>query len=177
MPQEDEIIEDASDNAFRVRKIFEEQRDFLRAIVSLHIDDQPDVDDFLQELFLFLIVKPLPKKIISIKGFLNKMVSDRLIDFYRRRDRYKRRVDVHSDIAKSRVTDDRPETLLIDKEEAKRAFKLIREKLPSRECRAVTLKFVNGCSTKEIAGKMGVNVRSASSYISAGINKIKRLMA
>ena len=174
--QEDRKIEDVSDNASLVRKIFEEHRNFLRVIVSLHIDDQSDVDDFLQDLFLFLTLKTLPNNVISMKGYLNKIVSDRLIDFYRRRDRYKRRVEVHFDIAKSRLTDDCPRTLLVNKEDAKRAFKLIREDLPYRERQAVTLKFVHDFSAKEIAGKMGVNVRSASSYVSAGINKIRKMM-
>ena len=175
MLQGDEIKEDS--NLLRVRKIFKEHGDFLRVIISLRISDQFDADDFFQSLFLFLILKPLPENISSIRGLLNKIVSDRAKDYYRKKGGEKRRIAEYVKTAEDKDADSCPETVRIEKEEAERMFELIRRNLPPKEAQAVVLRYKYGFDNKEISEKMGINSRSVARYISVGLSKIKKIWA
>ena len=177
VPQEDEIKVCVSSNVSRARRIFEEHGHFLRIIIRLHIRDESDADDFFQELFLFLILKPLPENISSIRGLLNKIVADRVKDFYRKKGGYKRRIGKYAGIVENKYADSCPENLHIEKEEAKRMFKLIRGNLPPKEAQAVILRYKYGHDNEEISEKMGIKPRSVVRYISVGMSKIKKMWA
>ena len=177
MSQRDEIKEHISSNVSHVRELFKEYGNFLRVIISLHIEDKSDADDFFQELFLFFVLKPLPDNISSVKGLLNKIVADRAKDFYRKESCYKRRISRYAKLIENKDIDSCPEIMVIEKEQTEKMFGLIRRNLPPKEAQAVTLKFKHGYDNKEISGKMEINSRSVSRYISVGLNKIKTLWA
>jgi RNA polymerase sigma factor (sigma-70 family) len=165
-----------SDNVSRAKEIFVAHGDFLRIIIRLHIDNEFDADEFHQELFLFLILKPLPKDVDSVKGLLNKIVVDRVKDFYRRKGSYKRRIIRYAEMNKVDAARNSPETIVVEKEETEKMFELIRRSLSPVQAQAVTLKFKYNFNNEEIADKMEINSRSASRYVSVGINKIKTLL-
>ncbi len=175
--QKDEIKEHLSCNVSRARELFKEHGNFLQVIISLHIENESDADDFFQELFLLFILRPLPENISSVKGLLNKIVADRAKDFYRKKSCYKRRIGRYAELIENKDIDSYPETMVIEKEETEKMFGLIRRNLPPKEAQAVTLKFKHGYDNKEISGKMEINSRSVSRYISVGLNKIKTLWA
>lgn len=175
--QKNEIKEHLSSNLSRARELFKEHGNFLRIIISLHIGNESDADDFFQELFLFFILRPLPENISSIKGLLNKIVADRAKDFYRKKSGYKRRINRYAKLIENKDIDSYPEIMLIEKEETEKMFRLIRRNLPAKEAQAVTLKFKYGYNNKEISNKMEINSRSVSRYISVGLNKVKTLWA
>ncbi len=175
--QEDEINEGVPSNVSRVRRIFKDHGVFLQTIISRRISDQSDADDFFQELFLFIIAKPLPENINSIRGLLYKIVSDRSKDYYRKKDREKRRITGYAKIVEGKDTDSCPETVHIEKEEEERMFDLIRRNLPPKEAQAVVLRYRHGYDNKEISEKMGIVPKSAARYISVGISKIRKLWA
>lgn len=163
-------------NIERVRKLFFRHGDFLKVIISLHISDKEDADDFFQELFLFLIVKPLPKDVKNTKALLNKIVSDKSKDYYRKKSSHKRRISGYSEIIKSKKQPDAAEKIFIEKEQIDKFYDTIRKNLSHQEAQAVTLKFQHDQNNREIAEKMNINSRSVSRYISVGLKKLKKYL-
>jgi len=160
-----------------VKELFEDHGAFLRVIIGLHISNEFDADDFFQELFLFLTLKPLPKNIRSIRGFLNKMVSDRVKDFYRRKGRYSRRISKYAEICRNYSKSYSPESSVISNEEQTKVFDFIRRNLPPKEAQAVMLRYKDNFNNNEIAERMQINSRSASRYVSVGMSKIRAMWA
>jgi RNA polymerase sigma factor (sigma-70 family) len=121
-----------------------------------------------------MVAKPIPKEVQNVRGFLYKLISDTVKDAYRRRMRYQARIHKYGK-RKPRTVETRPETSLIDIEEAKKMFDLVERHLPTKEALAVKLRFKNECDTGEAAEIMGVNPRSISRYVSVGLKKIEHV--
>ncbi|MBN1456805.1 MAG: sigma-70 family RNA polymerase sigma factor [Sedimentisphaerales bacterium] len=170
-------MKNESSNNRVVRELFENHGAFLRIIISLHISNEFDADDFFQELFLFLTLKPIPKNIRSIRGFLNKVVSDRVKDFYRRKGRYSRRISKYAEICRDYSTSYSPDSSVISNEESNKVFDFISRNLPPKEAQAVMLRHKYNFNNDEIAERMQINSRSASRYVSVGMSKIRAMWA
>jgi RNA polymerase sigma factor (sigma-70 family) len=164
-------------NTSFAKKLFEDHGTFLRIIIGLHISNEFDADDFFQELFLFLTLKPLPRNIRSVRGFLNKIVSDRVKDFYRKKGRYSRRISKYAELYRDRSTSYSPDSSVISNEESNKVFDFIRRNLPPKEAQAIMLRHKYNFNNEEIAERMQINSRSASRYVSVGMSKIRAMWA
>ena len=161
-------------NVDRAMKVFEEHGDFIRSVIRFNVRNETLCEDLFQDLFLFLMSKPIPEDVQNVRGFLYRIVSDRIKDAFRRIDRYQakiRRYAGHS----GRVTEYRLKNSLIEAEETKRMFELIERHLPQKEALAVTLRYRNNSDTAKVAKKMGVQPRSVSRYVSVGLKKARHL--
>ena len=167
---------DVSSNVDRAERVFEEYGDFIRSIIRFNVRNEALSEDLFQDLFLFLISRPIPQDVQNVRGFLYRVVSDNIKDAFRRMDRYQARIHRYAD-RQERVINNRPEKNLSEIEETKRMFELIQKRLPSNEALAVTLRYRNNYDTKEIAEKMGVKPRSVSRYVSIGLKKIRHAFA
>ena len=165
---------DASSNVDRARQIFEEHGDFIHSIIRFSVRNEALSEDLFQDLFLSLISKPMPEEVQNIRGFLYRVVSDSIKDAFRRIDRYQARIRRYAGYPE-RVTEYRPKNSLIEAEETKRMFELIEKNLPPKEALAVTLRYKNNCDTAKVAKKMGVQPRSVSRYVSAGLRKVRQV--
>jgi len=132
-------------------------------------------DDLFQDLFLFFISKPIGEEVQNVKGFLYRVVSDKIKDALRRKNRYQLRINRYADYHLPNV-ESRPEDVLIEEEEIRKMFELIKKNLPSNEAFALKLRYKNNHDTKEIADKMRIKPRSVSRYISVGLKKMRQAL-
>ena len=165
---------DTSNNIGRAMKVFEEHGDFIRTVIRFHVKDKAEAEDLFQDLFLFLVSKPIPGEVQNVRGFLYRVVSDKAKDASRRIERYQRRIRRYPERRK-RIIENSPENIVIEVEETKKMFELIRRRLPPKEAQAVTLRYRNGYDIGEVAEKMGIKPRSISRYVSAGLKKVHQV--
>jgi len=161
-------------NADLAEEIFEEHGDFIRLIIRFHVKNETEAEDLFQDFFLFLVSKPIPEEVQNVKGFLYRVVSDKVKDALRRTSCYQARIRRYAE-RRRHITENCPEDAVIDVEETKKMFELIRRRLPPKEAWAVTLRYRNNSDVGEIAEKMGIKSRSVSRYVSAGLNKLHQV--
>lgn len=159
-------------NVGRAEKTFTEHGDFIRSIIRFNVKDDTLLEDIFQDFFLFLISNPVPTDVRNTKGFLYRLLSDRIKDTFRRIDRYRLRVRRYAH-RRPPISEYRPEEILIEIEESKKLFRLIEKNLPPTESRAVTLRYRSNYNTRIVAEKLGVKPRSVSRYVSVGLKKIR----
>ena len=140
-------------NVVLAEKLFVEYGGFIRSVLNFNTRNELLSDDLFQDLFLFFVSKPIGEEVQNVKGFLYRVVSDKIKDALRRRERYQSRINRYSEYH-SRTVESCPENVLIEEEEVKKMFELINKRLPSNEALAVTLRYRSNHDTKEIADKM-----------------------
>jgi len=163
---------DATTNVDRAAEVFEINGDFIRAVIHFHVKNEAEAEDLFQDLFLFLISKPIPEGVQNVKGFLYKVISGMAKEAFRKIERYQARIRKYAK-RNVRVIENRPERVLMDVEETKKMFELIERRLPPPEALAVTLRYRDNCNTGEVAAKMGVKPRSVIRYVSSGLKKLR----
>ena len=158
-------------NVSAAQHIFEKHGDFIRRIIRFHLCNKPEADDLFQDLFLFLVSKPLPEDIHDIQSFLYRVITARAIDRFRYENRIKVLISKYAQ--KRELTREFQEDSLVEAEEAERMFSLIQKHLPRNEALVITLRYKYGFDISETAKKMGVKPRSVSHYLSTAISKIR----
>lgn len=158
----------------RTQKVFEEHGDFIRLVIRFNVRNETLCEDLFQDLFLYLTSKPIPEDVQNVRGFLYRMISDRIKDTFRRISRYHERIRRYAE-HRTHIIEHQPENSLIEAEETKKMFDLIGKKLTSKEALAVTLRYKDSYNTTKIAEKMGIKPRTVSRYVSVGIKKIRRV--
>ena len=166
---------DTLSNVERAAEVFDKYGDFIRSGIRFHVKDKTEAEDLFQDLFLLLVVKPIPQDVQNVKGYLFRVITQTAKDAFRRIDRYQARVRRYAE-RNVRAIEKRPENVITDIEEAKNMFELIERHLPAPQASTLTLKYRDGYDTREVAKKMHVNPRSVSSYASAGLEKIRRFL-
>jgi len=166
---------EALSNAERAAQVFEKYGDFIRSGIRFHVKDKTEAEDLFQDLFLLLVVKPVPQDVQNVEGYLFRVITQAAKDAFRRTDRYQARIRRYAE-RNVRAIDKRPENVIMDIEEAKNMFDLIERRLPPPQALALTLKYSDGCDTPEVARRMRVKPRSVSSYASAGLKKMRRFL-
>lgn len=165
----------APSNVVRATKVFEEHGDFIHTIIHSNVKNYAEAEDLFQDLFLFLISKPIPEEVQNVRGFLYCVVSGKVKDAFRRIERYQGRIHRYAE-RRRRITENHPESIIIEVEETEKMFELIRKHLPTNEALAITLRHRNSCDTEEVAKKMGVKPRTISRYVSIGLKKIRQVL-
>ena len=166
---------DVRSNVDRATKVFDEYGDFIRSIIGFNVNNEAETEDLFQDFFLFLISKPIPEEVQNLRGFLYRVVSDKVKDALRRRYRYQARIGRYAERHR-RIIENCPEDAVIDVEETEKMFELIRRRLPPNEARAVILRYRHNNGIGEVAEKMGVKPRSASRYFSSGLKKLRHFV-
>ncbi len=167
---------DSANNVYLAGKVFAEYGDFIRAVIRSQVKDKAETDDIFQNFFLFLASKPLPANVRNIKSYLYKAITNDIIDATRQVERYRAlmvRYAKHFDFP---INESRPENAVIETEEAEKIYKLIEKHLPHSEAQAITLRYKNDYSIKDVAEKMNVDGRSVSRYISIGLKKARQFL-
>ena len=165
---------DVLSNVEHAAEVFAEHGDFIRSIIRFKVKNRGLSEDLFQDLFLFLVSKPIPGDVKSVRGFLYRVVSDNIKDAFRRIDRYQTRINRYAE-SQGRITNSRPENGLMEVEETRKMFELIEKRLPLKEARAVTLRYRDNYDTTQVAEKMSVKARSVSRYVSVGLKKIRHV--
>ena len=158
-------------------RVFAEHNDFILAVIRSRCRYELDVEDIYQDLFLHMVNKPVPRDVASVKRYLYGAIVMRMGSAARRVRQYRSSLYLYGEEKELRSGDDSPERTIRIKEEAGRALKLIEKGCLKRsEARAIKLRYMNNWGPKDVAGEMGVDVRSVSRYISVGLKRIRLLM-
>lgn len=163
------------ENVESAAKLFIEHGDFIRSIIRYKIKNEDMTEDIYQDLFIRFVVRPIPDDIRSTKGFLYKVISDEIIDSFRRMESYKTQINSYAGKIEN-IAEDSPDKKVIDLEETEKMFNLIAKILPQNEARAVIFKFRDNHDTTTIAKQMGIKTRSVSRYVSVGIKKLRDIL-
>jgi len=157
--------------------MFAEHEDFILAVIRSRCRRGFDVEDVYQDLFVYMVNKPVPDNVVSIRSYLYAAIVMRTNDAARRVRRY--RSSLYGYVEKKGFCgrEDSPERMVLLKEDAGRALRLIEKGVLKRsEARAIKLRYMNNWGPKDVADEMGVDVRSVSRYISVGLKRIRLLM-
>ncbi len=156
-------------------EVFDKYGDFILSTIRFHAQNKIEPDDLFQDFFLFLVSKPLPQNLKNAKGFLFKIISDKVKDTFRKTNRYQSNLRRYA-LCNRPVVENRPEKTITDLEEVEKMFELIYRHLPSNEALAIKLRYSNNCDIEEAACEMDVLPRTISRYVSVGLKKIRQIL-
>lgn len=173
MEQPSTDTNDYTDNVKAAVMLFTEYGSYIRTVIRYHVKNENQVDDLFHDFFISLVANPLPADVRKIKGFLNRMITNLIIDSIRRVENYKKHKNNYMKCLNNPINKKTPEKILIEEEETRKMFELIEAQLRSTYSRAITLRFRDNHNIKEIAEKMNVRSESAKKYIIRGLAKMR----
>jgi RNA polymerase sigma factor (sigma-70 family) len=150
---------------------------FIRAVIHFRAKNQFREDDFYQAFFLSLVRKPVPADVRNVKGFLYRAITHDIIDFTRRQDKHQHCLAEYAQEIRISINKSTPEDAIVLRDEREPAFRCLTRQLRQREAEAVVLRYRDGYSIAEIASEMGVDKRTVSRYLSAGLRQLRRDLA
>lgn len=165
-----------ANNVNLAARVFEEHWTFIRAVIRSQVNNEAQADDIFQDFFLSLVYTPMPKGVKNIRGYLYRAITNDIVDAVRRLEKYQTRIRRYGKQLNHSNYETGTENPLIEREQLDKMFALIKGRLPSSESQAITSRYGNHNSIKEIAEKMKVDVRSVSRYISVGLRKIRQFL-
>jgi len=163
---------EASNNVELATEVLVKHGRYINAVICSKVVNKAEAEDLFQDFFLFLISKPIPQDVRNVRGFLYRMVCDKIVDSTRRIEHYRTKMYNYSRCQIGFI-DDRPENTVMEAEETERLFESIRHRLPPKEASAVTLRYRNNYDTGEVAERMEVKQRTVTRYVSTGLKKIR----
>jgi RNA polymerase sigma factor (sigma-70 family) len=158
-------------------ELFAKYGGFIRAVIRFQAKNQFREDDLYQEFFLSLIRKPVPANVQNIKSYLYRAITNDIVDSARRQERRQYHLEKHAQEIRISIYKRTPADALVLGDERDSAFRYLTRQLRQREAEAVTLRYRDNCSIAEIASKMGVDKRTVSRYLSAGLRRLRRDLA
>lgn len=154
--------------------IFAEYGGFIRAVIHSQVKNEAQADDMFQDFFLSLVCKPVPQNVKNIKGYLYRAITNDIIDSARRVEKYRNYMHKYRKRLDSPINKRTPEDAFIFVEETNKMFELIKGRLRNNEFQAITLRYKNQYSIKNVAVRMGVKCKSVREYTSRGLKKIRQ---
>ncbi len=160
-------------------EVFNTHGGFIRAVIRFQAHHKSEEDDLFQEFFLTLIRKPVPANVRNIKSYLYRAVVNHILDSVRMRENYRRLARKYVEETGIPINNCPAGNVFIieDVEEKEAVVAYFVRYLQEREARAFVLRYRDNLSVGEIAAKMGVNVRTVSRYLSAGLRRLRKTLA
>ncbi len=165
-------------NVDAASEVLAKHETFIRRVISNILKDEKEkdetiVDDIFQDFFLSLVYKPVPADVKDLRGYLYKTIIHDIVDATRRIERYQAVIAKYREQLDFPIDSTFPDNTLITEEELNELLEIVKRQLPDRECQAITLRYGNCLSVREIAEKMLIDSRSVSRYISEGLKKMR----
>lgn len=157
--------------------IYDAYGDFIQAVIRFQAKNEFQEEELFQEFFLVLVAKPVPANVTSVKGYIYRALVNMVVESARRRAKEERCLKKHVERVRISVHKWGPQTAIIGEEERESVFRHLTGKMRRREAEAVMLRYRDNCSIAEIAERMGVDARTVSHYISAGVRELRRVSA
>lgn len=162
--------------AIPAAKVYLDYADFIKKLILLKIQDDDKADDILQDFFLALVSNPLPSDVQNIELYLQKAISNDIVEAIRKKRRYWNFIHEYAECNNHFTNGKKPETAAMEVEEANRIFELVEKKLPPSEAQAVCSRYRDDLSNKKIAEKMNVHPKTARGYVCEGLGRIRTLL-
>ncbi|MEN6306628.1 MAG: sigma-70 family RNA polymerase sigma factor [Anaerohalosphaeraceae bacterium] len=157
------------------RQLFLEQGAFIYSIIRYVLSDSDSQDDFFNELFIFFVYKPVPQNVQNLKGYLYKVICDKVVDWQRKQFRYQHNLREYAQEKAAFSAGQKMNDCLYD-ERMQKVLKVIDEFLSKKEAEAVRLRYRDHRSLGQIAELMDVKPHTVKKYISIGLKKIRTIL-
>lgn len=169
-------LNDKSSRVGNASQIYEEFGAIIQTMIRYHSNNGSEAEDLYQDFFLSLVRKPIPKDIKCIKSYIFRAIRNDVLDAARYNKSYRNRIYKYQEIKATYENKENVEKAMLCKEEARNILKLVRDELPPQESHAVIDRCYKGCSTEEVAQRIGVDKRTVSRYLCVGLRKIRQLV-
>lgn len=158
-------------------QLFSQFDSYISSVIRYFVRDECEREDIYQELFIYFVRKPLPEDVRNVKGFLYRVIADRVKDRKRKQARYHKRLEKYADITGPVSEEaDAPLTDFLQKERMDRVLSVAKQYLTENEATAVMLRYKNDYDISETAKRMKVQPKTVSRYICVGLKKIRMVI-
>ena len=177
----DHVSEDLQERVDCTYNLFAEHGPTLHAMILLHVNDKSLADDIYQDLFVYLVRKPLPKGLETPLPYLWRVVANDVKDAMRKDIRYNLMLKdylTYLRIGSGNYCQTTALQFLLTKEDRQMLERIILDSgLHLCETKALLEKLNHDSNITEIAEQLGVKERTASHYLSTGLKKLRSLLA
>jgi RNA polymerase sigma factor (sigma-70 family) len=153
--------------------VFREYGGFIRAVIRFQAGSRFDSEDLFQGFFLVLVRKPVPAEVRHIKSFLYRSIVNYVLDLVRRSASYRRNLQQYAEQTRILINTRPAESAFVGTPERSALITHLVHFLQHREAEAFVLKYRDNYTVAEIAAAMGVDRRTVSRYLSAGLRKLR----
>jgi RNA polymerase sigma factor (sigma-70 family) len=157
--------------------LFREYGGFIRGVIRFQAGRKFDSEDLFQGFFLVLVHKPVPAEVHSIKSFLYRAIVNYILDLVRQKASYRHHLRRYAENTRIPINNPPVGNAFLTGEERNTAVAHLVRFLQNREAEAFVLKYRDNYTLAEIAARMGVDRRTVSRYLSAGLKKLRRYLA
>ena len=172
--KETDQLQDVQHRVELARRLFVAQGEFIYSVIRYVSSNNEYIDDLFHDVFLFFVAKPIPDDVLNIRGYLYKVVLDKVRDWQRSHIRYETKIRHYTEIKSKQLGTSNKEA--DSSENVQKIFSLIEKHLSKTEGRAISLRYKKQYAIEEVAKEMNIKPRSASRYISVGLKKIRSLL-
>ena len=148
----------------------------LRAYLSRRFPSLPDHDDLVQETYARLLRVEDPARLTHPKAFLFTTARNAAIDLFRRRTVHPHEsLSDHEGLIELPLLDTPPtvaETL--ERRHRREALTAALRALPERCREVMLLRYLDGCSGKEIAARLGISLGTVKGHLLKGVRDCAR---
>ena len=148
----------------------------LRAYLSKRFPSLPDHDDLVQETYVRLLRVEDPSRLAHPKAFLFTTARNAAIDLFRRRN-----VHPHDTFAETEglialpLLDAPPSVAeTMERRQRREALTAALHTLPERCREVMLLRYLDGCSGKEIADRLGISLGTVKGHLLKGVRDCAR---
>jgi RNA polymerase sigma factor (sigma-70 family) len=148
----------------------------LRAYLHSHFPRLQDSDDVIQETYTRLLREKHAGRIQHTRAFMFTAARNVALDFFRRRRTSGADAIPHSD--PTSVVEDRPDAAeaLSQRQELEIVAEAVRA-LPTRCRQVIMLRYLKGCSYKEIAALLDVSTETVKTQMAKGVQRCAEFCA
>lgn len=160
-----------------VKRIYEEDGDFIRKVIQARVGNQLDTNDVFQNLFLHLLEKPFPDGVRNRRSYLYRVITNNVINEFHKVTAYKKRIGRYSYVrsSKAKEFDSDPHEKIAQAEEFDCIMSIIDNKLPSQVATALKLRYKDDYTNGAIAQTMSVKKDTGRRYIRRGLRRLQRI--
>ena len=162
-------------NPTEVKQIYEEDGDFIRKVIQVHLGNLLNGDDVFQGFFLRLLEKPIPSKVVNRRSYLYRMIINNMINEAHRVEAYKKRISRYSQVQPSKARVRGPYEKTAQTNEFNCIMQIIDNKLPSQIATALKLHYKKGDTNGAIAQAISVKKETGRRYIRRGLKKLREI--
>jgi DNA-directed RNA polymerase specialized sigma24 family protein len=98
LSKETDQLQDVQQRVQLARQLFIEQGEFIKSVVCYMTSNDEYTDDLVHDLFLFFVAKPIPSDTLNVRGYVYKVIHDRVIDWQRASVRYRTKIQRYREI-------------------------------------------------------------------------------
>lgn len=148
----------------------------LRAYLSKRFPSLPDHDDLVQETYARLLRVEDPGRLAHPKAFLFTTARNAAIDFFRRSKGHPRECRTEMDDLVEKPLLEVPPTPAeaMERGQRREALAGALRSLPERCREVMLLRYLDGCSGKEIASRLGISLGTVKGHLLKGVRDCAR---